>query len=220
MNSRNPADFEAYLQQFPTGVFRLLALNRLRALQGQSDGRPAVDGPRARPTVETAADARLPTPQLIDFGEDTSEWARDGECDDPRFHGDGMASGLTFENRGRDATDCRLLCDAGRISLFGVDPDSGYINFGDNASNWSRDGECDDPRFDGAGMAFLPLARDRGHDAADCRQLYNAGRVRLFGVNTGASDRCCLFRGLSVTDSNVEPLRRDTIAPQLKEEHR
>ncbi len=184
MNSTNPADFEAYLQQFPAGVFRLLAQNRLTALRKQLARRPAVDGPRGRPAAE-AADARVPTPrQSIDFGDDTSDWARDGECDDLRFYGDGMAFGLTFGNRGRDAGDCRRLYDAGRISLFGIDPNSGYIDFGDDASSWARDGECDDPRFDGAGMAPLPLARDRGHDAADCRRLYNAGRVRLFGVST------------------------------------
>ena len=26
-----------------------------------------------------------------DFGDDSSEWARDGECDDPRFEGEGSA---------------------------------------------------------------------------------------------------------------------------------
>ena len=34
MNSTNLADFEAYLQQFPTGVFRTLAENRLATLRG------------------------------------------------------------------------------------------------------------------------------------------------------------------------------------------
>ena len=33
-NSTNPADFEAYLEQFPTGVFRTLAQNRLGTLRG------------------------------------------------------------------------------------------------------------------------------------------------------------------------------------------
>ena len=32
MNSTNPADFESYLEQFPNGVFRSLAQNRLKAL--------------------------------------------------------------------------------------------------------------------------------------------------------------------------------------------
>ena len=50
-NSENPAEFEAYLAQFPNGVFRNLAQNRLSALQSPSgiparvSGRPAnIDG--------------------------------------------------------------------------------------------------------------------------------------------------------------------------------
>ena len=38
MNSTSPADFEAYLRQFPSGVFRALAQNRLEAL-GDHGGR-------------------------------------------------------------------------------------------------------------------------------------------------------------------------------------
>ena len=40
MNSTNPADFEAYLQQFPNGVFRALAQNRLAALRQPEGARP------------------------------------------------------------------------------------------------------------------------------------------------------------------------------------
>ena len=48
MNSTNPAEFEAYLSQFPNGVFRALAEARLSALRSPSSvpaggpGRPAV----------------------------------------------------------------------------------------------------------------------------------------------------------------------------------
>ena len=45
-NSTNPADFEAYLQQFPNGGFRALAQNRLAALQSPAGARPAAPGPR------------------------------------------------------------------------------------------------------------------------------------------------------------------------------
>ena len=45
MNSSNTADFEAYLEQFPNGVFRALAENRLAALRAPAGDRPAVDGP-------------------------------------------------------------------------------------------------------------------------------------------------------------------------------
>ena len=53
----------------------------------------------------------------IDFGDDSSEWANDGECDDPRFVGEGMASTLLDQDLYRDATDCRDLYDRGRIDL-------------------------------------------------------------------------------------------------------
>ena len=189
VNSTDPADFEAYLEQFPNGLFRRLAQNRLSAPRRA----PAASGLQAGTTANavaaaagatTATAATVPTrSRLIDFGDDTSEYARDNECDDMRFDGPGMASGLTFRNRGRDAADCRRLYREGRVHLFGVDLDSGYVDFGDDASSYSRDGECDDPRFEGRGLDELPIRRDRGHDATDCRRLYNAGRIRLFGVN-------------------------------------
>ncbi len=53
----------------------------------------------------------------IDFGDDTSDWARDGECDDPRFRGLGMAAATSPADRGRDATDCRALFESGDITL-------------------------------------------------------------------------------------------------------
>ena len=50
-------------------------------------------------------------------------------------------------------------------------------DFGDNTSRWAYDGECDDPRFEGEGAADTLLEEDRGHDAADCRKLFEAGRI-------------------------------------------
>ena len=52
-----------------------------------------------------------------DFGDDTSRWANDGECDDPRFEGTGTAHTLLVEDRGHDAADCRKLFGTGRIAL-------------------------------------------------------------------------------------------------------
>ena len=187
MDSANPAEFEAYLAQFPNGVFRALAEARLAALRARSDGTPPAGQPPVGSTNNAPADGRRPTlGRSIDFGDDTGEFARDGECDDARFEGAGMSlpSGVSGE-RGRDAADCRRLYDEGRIRLFGVDLDSGYIDFGDDTSEYSRDGGCDDPRFEGDGVANALLGHDRGHDAADCRRLYDAGRIRLFGVDTG-----------------------------------
>ena len=44
MDSTNPAEFEAYLAQFPNGVFRALAENRLAALRASADDSPTVGG--------------------------------------------------------------------------------------------------------------------------------------------------------------------------------
>ena len=59
--------------------------------------------------------------QDIDFGDDTSEWANDGECDDPRFTGPGAFAGggalLIDVLPMTDATDCRRLFERGEIRL-------------------------------------------------------------------------------------------------------
>ena len=46
MNSTNPAEFEAYLAQFPNGVFRALAENRLEALRAPANVVPGGTGSR------------------------------------------------------------------------------------------------------------------------------------------------------------------------------
>lgn len=56
-------------------------------------------------------------PAQPDFGDDTSRWANDGECDDPRFTGEAAAETLLEADLYHDATDCRTLLAAGRISL-------------------------------------------------------------------------------------------------------
>ena len=55
----------------------------------------------------------------IDFGDDSSEWANDGECDDTRFTGDDDYIGIEFGDGHvrRDASDCRSLFNQGRIRL-------------------------------------------------------------------------------------------------------
>ena len=52
-------------------------------------------------------------------------------------------------------------------------------DFGDNSSRWANDGECDDPRFEGEGSAATLLDGDRGHDATDCRSLFEPGTHRV-----------------------------------------
>ncbi len=53
----------------------------------------------------------------IDFGDDSSTWANDGECDDPRFAGQGVADTLLDEDLYGDATDCRTLYEQGLVAL-------------------------------------------------------------------------------------------------------
>ena len=116
----------------------------------------------------------------LDFGDDGSEWANDGECDDPRFVGDGTADSLSVENMGRDAADCRSLFEEGRIQRHPLFGDPGErLEFGTDGSEWANDGECDDPRFVGDGSAETLLVQDMGQDAADCRSLFEEGRIWL-----------------------------------------
>ena len=58
MNSTNPAEFEAYLEQFPNGVFRLLAEARLAALRASARDAPAVGGPRGGVASASTASAQ------------------------------------------------------------------------------------------------------------------------------------------------------------------
>ena len=52
-------------------------------------------------------------------------------------------------------------------------------NFGDDSSSWAENGECDDPRFQGSGMADYLIDGDRLNDATDCQALFSLGEVRL-----------------------------------------
>lgn len=56
-------------------------------------------------------------PEASDFGDDSSMYANDGECDDTRFVGDRGTGAWTAngDHVGRDATDCRNLLNAGWI---------------------------------------------------------------------------------------------------------
>ena len=53
----------------------------------------------------------------IDFGDDSSEWANDGECDDLRFFGEGTDKKLLTDDLYGDATDCKALEAAGKVSI-------------------------------------------------------------------------------------------------------
>lgn len=59
------------------------------------------------------------TATLVQFGDNSSRWAFDGECDDPRFIGPGSATTLLAEDTFRDATDCRALFERGLVAYRG-----------------------------------------------------------------------------------------------------
>ena len=140
-------------------------------------------------TTTPAATTQAPPANAdIDWGDDTSEWANDGECDDPRFEGQGVAAELVDADRMKDATDCRTAFETGTITLKdgASDPANveianagNAINWGDDSSQWANDGECDDPRFEGEGVASELLDEDATHDATDCRTAYEAGTITL-----------------------------------------
>lgn len=126
--------------------------------------------------------------QTVDFGDDSSTWSNDGECDDPRFEGPGMTNTVLLDEDIRsDATDCRTAFEAGLLTLRGDGPPDLIIkgvNFGNDNGQWSNDGECDDPRFEGAGMTTTPLLVDDVlRDATDCSTAFMAGRLALAGVD-------------------------------------
>jgi hypothetical protein len=129
----------------------------------------------------------MPTPaaaQSFSFGNDSSRYSRDGECDDKRFSGSGMTdTPLLDSDIGHDATDCRAAYNQGRLRYIGGGGGGGgggNIQWGNDSSRYSRDGECDDKRFVGSGMTDTPLLdSDIGHDATDCRAAYNQGRLTL-----------------------------------------
>ncbi len=122
--------------------------------------------------------------EAIDFGNDDSSWSNDGECDDPRFEGEGMASSTDRDTIGKDATDCRTLLESGEVRYSDVqfDPDLTVFNgieLGDNSSNWANDGVCDDPRFIGENMSVSPLHKDIMHDRNDCSYGIQLGTLTL-----------------------------------------
>lgn len=135
---------------------------------------------------ETVADA---AGEGIDYGDDSSLFANDGECDDPRFDGPGVSAAPLASDSGRDASDCRAAVDRGQAQFVGagggVDPAD--IDYGDNTSMFANDGECDDPRFAGEGVAAAPSVNHQRRDADDCRQAVEAGRATL--VDAGAVNR-------------------------------
>jgi len=65
------------------------------------------------------------------------------------------------------------------LSVAGTAAAQGNVDFGADSGNWTHDGECDDPRFEGTGMASILLDEDLFQDASDCRDLMNKGLIQL-----------------------------------------
>jgi hypothetical protein len=132
--------------------------------------------------------------QSIDFGDDSSQWSNDGECDDPRFEGPGMTTTPLLDSDIRaDATDCRTAYEAGRLALRGeapLDIERDPV-FGDDTNEWANDGECDDRRFYGAGMASDLAISGIGTDAADCRSALESGLVAFWDMTAAVQATQC-----------------------------
>lgn len=116
------------------------------------------------------------------FGDNTSQYADDGECDDRRFIGKTMDENLNSDDIAHDSNDCKTAFDAGKIKLWyeheaRAVTQCSRIDFGDNSSEWANDGDCDDPRFEGRGSASGIASVDRGKDANDCSIQCKAGMI-------------------------------------------
>lgn len=164
-------------------------------------------GSLALAPAATVAAQEASTPQpVLDFGDDSGEWALDGQCDDIRYTGDGMAGIELTDSIGKDASDCSAALKAGTVT---EDPmhlppaNDAAIKFGDDASEFAQDGECDDIRFAGStSTATIFIAEDIGHDASDCRSAFEAGMVKWQG-STATPER-----GMS-TDEILERLNEE-----------
>lgn len=140
-----------------------------------------------RPAAVAAVLTLLAGPALaqdIVWGDDSGDFANDGECDDRRFFGEGMAVSLSWEYAGRDASDCRVLYEQGRVQIWTFEAASAATNcalieFGDDSSQFANDGTCDDVRFEGRGTDGVMLQDDIRADATDCRRLCTIGVVLL-----------------------------------------
>lgn len=120
----------------------------------------------------------------VNFGTNTSQYANDGECDDRRFFGEGMAERLGLESIGMDARDCEKLYQSQSIQLW-IQADAKAatqglkLDFGNNSSENANDNECDDIRFEGLGVASMTKTEDIGKDANDCSRMHEFGLIFL-----------------------------------------
>lgn len=93
-----------------------------------------------------------------------------------------MATSLGGYNIGRDASDCQALYRQGQIypwdqaaSLSVMSCAS--IDFGNDDGQYPMDDQCDDPRFEGIGMAWALNTTELGGDASDCARACELGTI-------------------------------------------
>lgn len=166
----DPCGFVDFVRTYPNSTLRKSATRKAQQCKTDSLDQPA-------------AAAQRPD---VDFGDADGREAGDGLCADRRFTGAGMSpapwSPLDVRN---DMTDCRDQWRAGRIdwrtpSTLGIAAITGLhdgIDFGMDGGSWANDGQCDDLRFAGPGMAPPAVLRQSGSDRSDCLVAYLANRV-------------------------------------------
>jgi hypothetical protein len=169
------------------------ALAALAACSAGGDEADASDSKRVALADTEGVGGKAAAGAAPDFGDDNGDYAKDGECDDMRFEGPGMTTTpLLDEDIKHDATDCRAAFNDGRLTFKGDDVSEAKlassvdaeqlnrIQWGDDNGDFANDGECDDKRFEGAGMTSTPLLdSDIKHDASDCRTAFQQGRLAL-----------------------------------------
>lgn len=119
---------------------------------------------------ETASNAATNDGE-IDFGNDTGDYANDGDCDDGRFFSDGADWNFKRQHVMHDATDCRAKVADGSLSLI--------LDFGNNSGEYANDDTCDDVRFEGEGRSILTTDSHIKTDSADCVAAFQAGTISL-----------------------------------------
>ena len=82
------------------------------------------------------------------------------------------------------------------------------FSFGDDSGSYSNDGECDDPRFEGAGMTGTDLISDDVlRDASDCKAAYDAGKLTLRGIADDGTINFGDDKGEYANDGECDDLR-------------
>lgn len=81
-------------------------------------------------------------------------------------------------------------------------------DYGNDSSEWAGDGECDDRRFAGDGMALTLTWAHVGRDATDCRALVEAGSLRAWDWAKARAATAC--EALDFGDDEAEVARDGT----------